>query len=192
MSTPPDRVLTAQAVARTCGFEYSCDDRVGQLLAALAAAVPAHGRILELGTGVGVGTAWLVQGLGGRGDVELVTVELDPGRAALARHHRWPGYVDFVSGDAVALLPTLGQFDLIFADAPGGKWEGLELTIAALRPSGVLVVDDMEPQLQWTDEQAGRQEDVRRTLLDHPALTSCELTWASGVMLSAKGPGAEA
>ena len=43
----------------------------------------------------------------------------------------------------VALFDELGQFSLIFADAPGGKWEGLDRTIAALEPGGLLVVDDM-------------------------------------------------
>ena len=50
---------------------------MGRLLAALAAAVPSGGRVLEIGTGVGVGLAWLVHGLGARRDVEVVTVELD-------------------------------------------------------------------------------------------------------------------
>ena len=34
--------------------------------------------------------------------------------------------------DAEALLPELGAFDLIFADAPAGKWTGLDRTLAAL------------------------------------------------------------
>ena len=42
----------------------ACEPGVGRLLAVLAAAVPVYGRILEMGTGVGVGTAWIVYGLG--------------------------------------------------------------------------------------------------------------------------------
>jgi predicted O-methyltransferase YrrM len=33
--------------------------------------------VLEIGTGVGAGLAWLLHGLGARRDVEVVTVELD-------------------------------------------------------------------------------------------------------------------
>jgi predicted O-methyltransferase YrrM len=32
-----------------------------------------------------------------------------------------------------------GRFDLIFADAQGGKWEGLDGTVAALRPGGLML-----------------------------------------------------
>ena len=50
---------------------------MGRLLSTLAAAVPPGGRILEIGTGVGVGLAWLAAGLEGREDVEVLTVESD-------------------------------------------------------------------------------------------------------------------
>jgi demethylmenaquinone methyltransferase/2-methoxy-6-polyprenyl-1,4-benzoquinol methylase len=121
------------------------------VLAALAAAVPGGGRVLEIGTGVGVGVglAWLVHGLGARRDVEVevVTVELDDEvrRTALsAPWPPWPPWVRFESGDGAQAVGGLGQFDLIFPDAPGGKISGLHRTVAALRRGGVLIVDDMD------------------------------------------------
>ena len=74
----------ARARAAAAGFDLSCDDEVGALMAALAAGVPRGGRILELGTGVGVGLAWIVAGLEGRSDVEVHSVEVDPRTAAVA------------------------------------------------------------------------------------------------------------
>jgi predicted O-methyltransferase YrrM len=50
--------------ANELGFEQSCEADVGRLLAVLAAGVPGGGRILEIGTGAGVGTAWMVEGIG--------------------------------------------------------------------------------------------------------------------------------
>ena len=94
---------------------------MGRLLAALAAAVPGGGRVLEIGTGVGVGLAWLLHGLGARQDVEVVTVELDDVVQQTALSARWPPWVRFESGDGAEAVGRLGQFDLIFADAPGGK-----------------------------------------------------------------------
>ncbi len=73
----PGSVRAAYERASSAGFELACEVEVGRLLAALAAAVPGGGRVLEIGTGVGVGLAWLVHGLGARRDVEVVTVELD-------------------------------------------------------------------------------------------------------------------
>ena len=186
MTTVPAWVNNARATAARSGFGYSCDDRVGRLLAVLAASVPADGRILELGTGAGVGTGWLVHGLGDRFDVEVLTVEIDPGIAAHAQAQPWPAWVRFVVGDAIEVMPSAGKFDLVFADAQGGKWERIDLTVGVLRPGALLVVDDMTPENSWTADQASKQAEVRRALLDHPSLTCAELGWATGVILCAR------
>lgn len=165
--------------AREQGFAWSSDQDTGQFLAVLAAAVPPLGRILELGTGTGVGTA----ALAARDDIELITVELDPAISAVAQDNDWPASVRFLVGDAVELLPTLGLFDLIYADAQGGKWIGLDCTIAALAPRGQLVVDDMRVGDDWTSEDADIQHGVRDTLMSHPDLVACEMDWSTGLIL---------
>jgi demethylmenaquinone methyltransferase/2-methoxy-6-polyprenyl-1,4-benzoquinol methylase len=53
----PDLVAKAVDRAREREFGHSCEHPVGPLLATPAAAVPRGGRILELGTGAGVGVA---------------------------------------------------------------------------------------------------------------------------------------
>ena len=153
------------------------------MFAVLAAWVPTNGGVLELGTGVGVGTAWIVHGLAGRVDVELVTVEVDPQLSATARRLPWPMHVRLLVGDAVELLPSLGHFDLIFADAQGGKWERLDLTVDALREGGFLLVDDMTPEDGWPEQQATKQSEVGDALHRHSALVTCEMDWATGLVL---------
>ena len=145
--------------------------------------MPADGRILELGTGAGVGTAWIVHGVAGRADVEVVTVEVDPALSADARSARWPAFVRFLVGDAVEMLPLLGSFDLIFADAQGGKWERLDLTVDALGPGGFLLVDDMTPTDRWDAHQVTKQSEVGDELHRNPALVTCDLEWATGLVL---------
>ena len=61
----PEVVEGACSRARDAGFELSCEPEVGALLSVLAASVPAGGRVLELGTGAGVGLAWVGRGRGG-------------------------------------------------------------------------------------------------------------------------------
>ena len=182
----PSPVAAAVARARQAGFLMSCDPAVGRLLAVLAAHLPEGARVLELGTGTGVGAAWIVSGLLPRTDVTVTSVEKDPGTATVAASGDWPSFVDLRRGDALEVLAEGGTFDLIFADAPGGKWEGLDRSVAALRPRGLLVVDDMTPEPDWTDSRRAAQDKVRQALLSAPELTSAELAVGSGMILSVR------
>jgi predicted O-methyltransferase YrrM len=182
----PELVAAAAERAGLAGFRLSCHPAVGRLLAVLAAHLAAGARVLELGTGAGVGTAWIVSGLLPRDDVSVLTVEKDARMAALAAQAGWPGFVTLRHEDALETLASPGSFDLIFADAQGGKWEGLDLTIAALGPHGLIVVDDMTPTPGWDAGQGARQEAVRRALLTSPLLRSAELDHGSGVILGTR------
>jgi demethylmenaquinone methyltransferase/2-methoxy-6-polyprenyl-1,4-benzoquinol methylase len=180
-------VIAAGRRAADLGFEISSEEAVGRLLAVLAAAVPTAGRVLELGTGAGWGTAWLASGLAGRVDAELVSVERDHRLAEEVRSWPWPPWVRIVTGDGLEALAGLGTFDLIFADAPAGKFSGLPATLDALRPGGVLVLDDMAPGSPDEAQRRG-QDYVRTTLSGRPDLAVVELEWSSGVILAARRP----
>jgi demethylmenaquinone methyltransferase/2-methoxy-6-polyprenyl-1,4-benzoquinol methylase len=182
----PEPVAYTTALARQAGFTMSCEPEVGALLAVLAAAVPQTGRILELGTGAGVGTAWLVHGLTTRTDVEIVTVDNDQAAADLAAQAPWPPHVRPIVGDAVHVTAGEGTFDLIFADAQGGKWDGLDVTIAALRPGGHLLVDDMTPPHFADIHHEHKTTEVRTRILGHPDLISVPIAWSTGLILSTR------
>ncbi|MBB5802693.1 demethylmenaquinone methyltransferase/2-methoxy-6-polyprenyl-1,4-benzoquinol methylase [Saccharothrix ecbatanensis] len=181
----PDLVAKAVDRARELEFGYSCEHPVGPLLATLAAAVPRRGRILELGTGAGVGVAWIVSGLSGRADVTVRTVELDAALAAEVAVDL-PEWVEVITGDGEALLPGLGRFDLIFADAPAGKWSGLELTLDAVRPGGMLIVDDMDLDQYANPDHRASTAAVRTTLTTDPRLVTTELPVGSGIILATR------
>lgn len=182
----PPLVTTAADRANSAGFDGSCHPAVGTMLAILAAHLRPHARALELGTGAGVGIGWIVSGLLPRTDVQVVTVERDPRLARIAAEQEWPAFVDMRIADALTELESLGTFDLIFADAPAGKWCGLDRTISALNPGGLLVVDDMTPAAWMTAEHRRRQAEVRRQLLTCTALNSAEIRHGSGIMLSVR------
>ncbi len=74
-------VARARATARELGFEKSCRDEDGALLHVLAARRGIE-RVGEIGTGTGVGTAWLASALAP--GTLLYTAELDATRAAAA------------------------------------------------------------------------------------------------------------
>ena len=169
----PERVVSAHRRAQVAGFEMSSDDDVGRLLAVLAAGTRAGGRILELGTGAGRG------GRERRADGDLHRrLSSDP----------WPENVRFILGDALSLMPELGPFDLIFADAPAGKLEGLDRTVEALSPGGFLVLDDMieRPADPVHASYWPRISQLQSDVVVHPQLRSLELRWSSGVVLACK------
>jgi demethylmenaquinone methyltransferase/2-methoxy-6-polyprenyl-1,4-benzoquinol methylase len=182
----PAIVADAYRRAAAAGFAISSELGVGRLLAVLAAAVPHGGRILEIGTGVGAGTAWIVHGLGQRTDVEVVTVDKSAETARVAMQAAWPGFVRMVVADVLTILEGLGTFDLVFADAEGGKWTGLDRTIAAVSPGGHLLVDDMEPAAWTVPQQEAKTRAVREALLRCSDLITVELHSASGIILSTR------
>ncbi|MFI5912909.1 O-methyltransferase [Dactylosporangium sp. NPDC051541] len=180
-------VDSAYARASSHNFGQSCEPAVGQLLATLAAGLPHNARVLEIGTGVGVGTAWIVSGLLPRTDVSVTSLESDEATAAIAKGADWPAFVEFKVNDALDYLETPGEgFDLIFADAFGGKIEGLDRTLANLNPRGTLVVDDMAPVEGWPADFRAKQEGVRQALLADAGLVAVELAHGTGVIIGVR------
>jgi predicted O-methyltransferase YrrM len=187
-SQPPPQVERCRQHAAELGFGLSTTDAVGHLLATLAAGVPAGGRILELGTGAGVGLGWIVHGLGDRADVTVRSVESDAALAESARALGWPPAVAIVHGDALDELRRADAYDLIFADAQGGKTEGLELTLAALAPGGVLVMDDMDPVPEdpFHTELFPAIDAAGEAVLRHPDLVAARLDHGTGVVVAVR------
>jgi demethylmenaquinone methyltransferase/2-methoxy-6-polyprenyl-1,4-benzoquinol methylase len=164
------------------------------VLGVLAAAVPAGGRILEIGTGAGVGTAWIVAGLGDRTDVELVSLEIDPALSAAVQSWPWPGYVQLVAADALEALDELGTFDVVFADAAPIKYGQIESVLRALRPSGFLLIDDLEAGPGQSEEHTAEKATLQGGVRHHPELQAVILTMSTGatVALASKRLSAEA
>ena len=79
---PPAVVKELAQAAATLGFSMSSDRLTGSLLRTLVASKPA-GEILELGTGVGMGTAWLLAGMDAA--AHLTTVDRNEKTTAIAR-----------------------------------------------------------------------------------------------------------
>src|SRR5262245_30825165 len=102
------------------------EPQVGALLAGLAASKPG-GRFLELGTGTGHGTAWLLSGMDSTSTLD--TVDVDANVVAVARRHLAPdARVTFHVADGAAFIQQTAQerFDLIYADAWPGKFSHLD------------------------------------------------------------------
>jgi predicted O-methyltransferase YrrM len=181
--------------AQALGFTMSCDDLTGGLLRALAASKP-QGRLLELGTGVGVGSAYLLDGMDER--ASLVTVDIDASLTAVAdRHLGSDERIDIATEDASDFLLSHGdaRFDLIFADTWAGKLERPELALDLLAPGGVYVADDMKGMHRAPTDVPGIAPEVLRripeqwsNLLAHVEsrgreFATATLDWSTGILL---------
>src|ERR1044071_4764335 len=136
------------------GFALASEPRTGALLRALAATKPG-GRLLEMGTGTGIGTAWLLHGMDA--GARLVSVESDATVLDVARRHlAHDPRVTFHHGDGAAFLEQSppDSYDLVYADTWAGKFTHLELALALVRRGGLYVIDDLLPQPNWPADHA--------------------------------------
>jgi predicted O-methyltransferase YrrM len=120
-------------------------------------------------------------------EARLVSVDVDASAQAIAR-----GFlggdprVDFVLGDGLdfILRSKPRSFDLIFADAWPGKYEGLEAALGLLRRGGLYVADDMLPQPNWPENHQPRVDGLLSVLSEAPGMTTTFMTWSSGIVIS--------
>jgi len=184
----PPALAEIEEETAALGFTMGSDARTGSLLRALATSKPG-GRLLELGTGTGLATAWLLEGM----DVAstLLSVDEDPAVVDVARRHlgRDPR-VRFVVSDGGAHLAELAaegaRFDLVFADAWPGKYDHLERALELVGPGGFYVVDDMLPQPSWPSNHAPRAAALARTLEARSDMAVATLDWSTGLIVAVR------
>lgn len=164
MANRPPLVDRALALAERLGFERSCSAETGRLLHVLAAQ-RGRARIGEIGTGCGVGAAWIVSALPVA--AEFVTVEVDePLAAAAAALFGEDEHVHALAGDWAAVLPEHAPFDLLFVDARPAKTH--PAVPGLLAPGGTAVLDDLRPGQPMS-------YGVRELWLRHPDLVAVEI-----------------
>lgn len=185
---PPEILSTLQHATTASGFAMASEPQTGSFLRTLAATKPS-GAFLELGTGTGLSTAWILDGMDQTST--LLSVDNDEKVQAIAIQHlgRDPR-VAFQLVDGAAFLETLqGQtFDFIFADTWPGKYDHLDEALALLKPGGLYLVDDMLPQPNWPPGHDRKVTLLISTLEQRPDLTITKLSWATGLIIAAKRP----
>ncbi|BAJ31875.1 MULTISPECIES: class I SAM-dependent methyltransferase [Kitasatospora] len=191
MLTTESHPAVLAALAEECaalGFAMSCDLTTGRLLRTLAAARPG-GRVLELGTGAGVGTSWLLSGMDPT--ARLTSVELDAEVAAVAAGRLGADpRLELVVGDGAELIDALepGGFDLVFADTWPGKFHHLDQALALLAPGGTYLIDDLLPQPTWPDDHAAAVVALVERLTGDPGLHATYLDCSTGLLLATRRP----
>jgi predicted O-methyltransferase YrrM len=187
-ATEPPQLAAIRARTSEVQFAMASEARVGALLRCLAASKPG-GRLLELGTGTGIATAWLLDGMDAAST--LVSVDTDAAVLQIARESLGGDpRLTLVTADGLAFLTTqtTASFDMVFADAMPGKYEGLESALAVVAPGGLYVIDDMLPQQNWPEGHAAKIPVLIERLAARPDFRILPLVWASGVVVAVRRP----
>jgi predicted O-methyltransferase YrrM len=168
METPP-LVARALALAEAHGFETTCcRPEEGALLHVLAARRGTT-RAAAVGTGAGVGAAWIVSALPPQ--TPFFTAELDPALAARAAElFEDAPNVSVLAGPWRDALTAEAPFDLIFVGAPDAR-DDVDAVVGLLAPGGTAVLDGV-------CADSGQPDPGREAWLRHPLLSTIEL-WAA-------------
>lgn len=189
ISQTPAILDAIDADAAAISFGQPSDDLTGAFLRTLIASKPA-GKFLELGTGAGRATAWMLEGM--TSDAHLISVESDEALIAIAQKHLGADprlqLIRSLGEEVIVKLPQ-GQFDLIFADTWPGKYNHLEETLALVKEGGFYIIDDMLPQPNWPEGHDKKAANLIQTLENDPRFQLVKMTWASGVIALVKKNG---
>jgi predicted O-methyltransferase YrrM len=118
----------------------------GALLRILAAALPARS-VVEIGTGAGVSSLYLLSGMPEDGVLTTIDVEVENQRAAreaFAEVGIRTNRTRVISGRALDVLPRLtdSAYDLVLVDGDKAEYVAyLDQATRLLRPGGIVVVD---------------------------------------------------
>lgn len=175
-----------QDATKAAGFTMASDMMTCSLLRTLAATKPA-GKFLELGTGTGLSTSWILDGMDRHSS--LVSIDNDDNILGIAKK--------FLGDDQrLRLVTTDGgdwisnnreqKFDYIFADTWHGKYLMLEEALQMLNPGALYIIDDMLPQPNWPEGHHEKVTNLIHYLDTRTDLVLTKQAWASGIIVAVK------
>lgn len=172
--------------SKEIGFSMPSDVYIGTLLKTLVSSKP-KGRFLELGTGIGLSLAWMLDGMDA--DSKLITIDNDPDLIASAKEYfGHDSRLEILCQDGSEWIKKYqgDTFDLVFADAWPGKYSELEEILEMVKVGGFYIIDDMRVQPNWPEGHEESVHDLVRYLEQRSDFTLTKLNWSTGLILAVK------
>lgn len=168
------------------GFAMASDVLTCSLLRTLAASKPS-GKFLELGTGTGLSTSWILDGM----DIgsTLISIDNDPLFLDIAKKHlEFDNRLNLVLADGGKWIEEnkTQKFDYIFADTWYGKYLLLDEVLSMLNKGGLYIIDDMLPQPNWPDGHQEKAVKLIEYLETRKDLLLTKQVWATGIIIGTK------
>lgn len=181
----PPNYVTIDEATRQSGFTMASDPKTCSLLKTLAATKPG-GNLLELGTGTGLSTAWILAGMDHA--AVLTSIDNDPVFLKIAEDFLKDDRLSLVNQDAGEWIENNKElkFDLIFADTWHGKYLMLAEVLDMLNPGGLYILDDMLPQANWPEGHQEKAERLLEQLDERVDLNVTRQCWATGIVIASK------
>ena len=182
----PKGFADIQIASQDIGFSMPSDLQTGALLKTLVGSKPSA-TVLEIGTGTGLATAWLLAGM----DANSTLLSLDSEKTYQVIAEQWLGddkRLKLICTDAGNWLEEKKEqaFDLIFADAWPGKYANLDDTLNLLSAGGLYVIDDMLPQPNWPEGHGDNVEKLVSDLESREDLQLVKMAWSTGILIATK------
>lgn len=182
----PRDYLSIKEFTELSGFTMASDILTGSLLRTLAVSKP-ESKFLELGTGTGLSTSFILDGM----DKNSTLISLDDNGDYLSIARRYLGYdkrltLETIDGEKWINENRHLKFDFIFADTWPGKYWLLDEVLSMLNPGGMYFIDDMLPQQNWPD---GHSDKVDKLILELEQKSDFHITkqvWSTGIIICVK------
>ncbi len=182
----PEKYNLIDQATKESGFDMSSDVQTCRLLRTLAATKP-NGQFLELGTGTGLATSWILDGM--QGQSHLLSLDNDADFLQIAQKYlNDDARLKLKLSDAGAWIEqnSVKQFDYIFADTWHGKYLMLHETLDMLKKGGIYIMDDMLPKSNWPDGHEEKAQNLLLELKQREDLLLVNQDWSSGIIISVK------
>ena len=182
----PKTYIDIDEATRISGFTMASDVLTCSLLRTLAASKPSS-KFLELGTGTGLSTSWILDGMDY--DSSLISIDNEPKFLEIAKRFlRNDNRLNIISTDGGKWVEDNKQqkFDYIFADTWHGKYLLLDEVLSMLNKGGLYIIDDMLPQPNWPDGHQEKAIKLIKYLETREDLLLTKQVWATGIIIAVK------
>ena len=166
----------------------------GAVLRFVARSIQAR-HVVEIGTGAGISSLYLLRGMAHDGVLTSIDIELDHQRAAretLSAAEIPSGRYRLIAGRALEVLPRLtdGAYDMVLVDAEKSEYSlYFEQALRLLRPGGVVAFDnalwhDRVADPAQRDEATVALRDLVTMIRGHEGLTPVLAPVGDGLLLA--------
>jgi predicted O-methyltransferase YrrM len=175
-----------KAATEANGFTMPSEVLTCSLLKTLAASKPGS-KLLELGTGTGLATTWILDGMDEAST--LISIDNDEVLLNIAKENLGiDKRLQLICADGGEWIKQNKgkKFSFIFADTWPGKYLLLDEVLNMVEKGGIYIIDDMLPQQNWPTGHAEKATDLISYLDGREDLILTKMGWATGIVIIIK------